>query len=310
LLLNRTIKLEARRKHCDVVVVSPNPYLIGQVNFERLRPNIIPIVCDFVDGGDWSDRQNTNTNYERHYVESSDAVICVSHLLAQQARTLNAYSYLIPNGVDLPRYTAYRRTHTVRDCKLALGIDPDAFVISIIGMTCSPRLYFVDAAIALARSGRKVILLLVGDSPLLPEISRRAQGADHIVRMEGAVPYERILPYFMATDVGLNVVDDEPYYHRQSPLKILEYAAMGKPVVVAPWLHEVARNALTNVSFCAPDAEPLAKHLSFLSDHGPACIESDLLRYDWTKLAAQVEDVLMQVIARRAKSSSFDVNET
>jgi glycosyltransferase involved in cell wall biosynthesis len=297
LFLNRAIIREARRGRCDIVVLSPNPYLIGYVNFARVR-RYIPIVCDYVDGGAWTGQ---DVNFERCYVESSDAVICVSRLLTQQARAVNAFSFFIPNGVDLARFRAYRTAHTVRECKLALGIDPDVFVISIIGMTCSSRLYFVDAAIALARSGRKVVLLLVGPSPLLPEILRRAQGADHILRIEGMVPHDEIMRYFMATDVGLYAVDDEGYYHRASPLKIFEYAAMGKRVVVAPWLDEVARISLPNVSFCEPDAEPLAKHISFLADNGPRCIETNLSSYDWTVLAAQVEDVLAQVIARSGK---------
>jgi glycosyltransferase involved in cell wall biosynthesis len=321
LFLNRAIIREARRRRCDVVVLSPNPYLIGHVNFERLR-RYIPIVCDYIDDGSWSDEDDKGhasgegatrsdrrrratarawPGYVRYYVKSSDAVICVSRLLLQQARAVNAFSFFIPNGVDLAPFRAYRAEHTVRECKLALGIDPDVFVISIIGMTCSSRLYFVDAAIALARSGRKVVLLLVGPSPLLPEILRRAQGADDIVRIEGTVPYQEIMRYFMATDVGLYAVDNEPYYHRASPLKIFEYAAMGKPVVVAPWLDEVALNSLRNVSFCEPDAEPLAKHISFLADNEPACVESNLSSYDWTALAAQVEDVLAQTIARRTR---------
>jgi glycosyltransferase involved in cell wall biosynthesis len=327
LFLNRAIIREAWRRRCDVVVLSPNPYLIGYVNFARLR-QYIPIVCDYVDDGAWSEEDDKGQasgegasrrsvrrrratarawpGYVRSYVESSDAVICVSRLLTQQARTVNPLSFFIPNGVDLARFKAYRAAHTVRECKLALGIDPEVFVISIIGMTCSSRLYFVDATLALARSGRKVLLLLVGPSPLLPEILRRAQGADDIVRIEGTVPYQEIMKYFMATDVGLYAVDDEPYYHRASPLKIFEYAAMGKRVVVAPWLDEVARNLLPNVSFCEPDAEPLAKHISFLADNEPTCVESNLSSYDWTVLAAQVEDVLAQIIARRKKKGERD----
>src|SRR5262245_500488 len=320
LFLNRAIIREVRRRRCEVVVLSPNPYLIGYVNFARLR-RYIPIVCDYVDDGAWSDeddkghassegasravcRRRATAGFARSYVGSCDAVICVSRLLTQQARIVNPFSVFIPNGVDLTRFRAYRAAHTVRECKLALGIDPDVFVISIIGMTCSSRLYFVDAALALARSGRKVVLLLVGPSRLLPEISRRAQGADDIVRIEGTVPYREIMKYFMATDVGLYAVDDEPYYHRASPLKIFEYATMGKRVVVAPWLDEVARNSLPNVSFCEPEAEPLAKHISLLADNEPPCIESSLSSYDWRILAAQVEDVLAQIIARRTKKGN------
>src|SRR5262249_24257838 len=325
LFLNRAIIREARRRRCEVVVLSPNPYLIGYINFARLR-RYIPIVCDYVDDGAWSDeddkahasgeavRRRRATarawpGYVRSYVESSDAVICVSRLLTQQARTVNPFSFFIPNGVDLARFKAYRAAHTVRECKLALGIDPDVLVISIIGMTCSSRLYFVDAAIALARSGRKVLLLLVGPSPLLPEILRRAQGAEPIVRIQGMIPHEEIMRYYMATDVGLYAVDDSPkprydYYHRASPIKLFEYSAMGKRVVVAPWLDEVARLTLPNVTFCEPDAESLATHISLLADNGPCFVEANLSPYDWTVLAGQVEDVLAEVIAKRQTEAS------
>ena len=303
LFVNRSIMREVRRRCCDVVVLSPNPYLIGYVNFARLRQEI-PIVCDYLDGGSWGSQGD---NFERHYVESSDAVICVSRLLCQQARAVNDFCFFIPNGVDLARFRAYRRAHTAGECKRALGIDPDRFVISIIGMTCSSRLYFVDAALALARSGRKILLLLVGPSPLLSDILRRAQGAESIVRIEGMIPHEEIMRYYMATDVGLYAVDDSPkplyeYYHRASPIKIFEYSAMGKRVVVAPWLDEVARYALPNVTFCEPDAESLATHISLLADNKPCFVEADLSPYDWTVLARQVEDVLAEVIAKRKRS--------
>jgi hypothetical protein len=73
LFLNRAIIREARRRRCDVVVLSPNPYLIGHVNLARLRL-YIPIVCDYVDGGAWSDQDENGAwseqdeNFERRYV--------------------------------------------------------------------------------------------------------------------------------------------------------------------------------------------------------------------------------------------------
>ena len=69
---------------------------------------------------------------------------------------------------------------------------------------------FCRCRAALAQNGRKILLLLVGPSPLLPEILRRAQGAEPIVRIEGTIPHEEIMRYYMATDVGLYTVDDSP----------------------------------------------------------------------------------------------------
>src|SRR5262249_2040029 len=119
LFTNRAIMREVRRRRCDVVVLSPNPYLIGYVNFARLRHDI-PIVCDYLDGGSWGSWGSQDDNFERRYVESSDAVICVSRLLSQQARAVNDFCFFIPNGVDLARFRAYRRAHTAGECKRAL----------------------------------------------------------------------------------------------------------------------------------------------------------------------------------------------
>jgi hypothetical protein len=43
-------------------------------------------------------------------------------------------------------------------------------------------------------------------------------------------------------------------------------------IVIAPWLDEVARMSLPNVSFCEPDAQPLAKMSHF------AKVEAELSR--------------------------------
>jgi glycosyltransferase involved in cell wall biosynthesis len=176
-------------------------------------------------------------------------------------------------------------------------------------MTCSPRLYFIDAARALAQRGLKIVLLLVGDSALLPAIRDRARATGDVVRVVGQIPYDEVLPYFMASDVGLNVVDDDPYYHLQSPLKIFEYAALGKPVLVAPWLDEVARNKLSNVTFCEDNATSLAEALARLHSRGMPTIEVDLDRYDWGKLTRELETILtgtIERVARRVPSASGD----
>lgn len=301
-ILNRAIRHEIATHGCDVFVSSPVVHIAGYIDFEQIRPHAA-ILCDYLDGGDWSEGQDPQ-HIERHWVREADAVLCVSRRLTDQARTLNSYSHYLPNGVDLKRYRQFRAAHGARECKVMLGIDPEAFVVSIIGMTCSPRLYFIDAALELARRGLKIVLLLVGDSPLLPAIRDRARTPSDIVRVIGQVPYEAVLPYFMASDVGLNVVDDDPYFHLQSPLKIFEYAALDKPVVVAPWLDEVARSKLTNVTFCEDNAVSLADTLMRLHAGGASTIEVDLDRYDWDKLTAELEGILATTVERVALQNS------
>ncbi len=295
-ILNRATKRELARRKYDVLVIAPAPYLTGLLDVSALRSRVA-IVCDYLDGGHWT-LNRADTEFERFYVRSADAVLCVSHGLQRQALTLNPKSYYVPNGVDFARYRQFTATHTARDCKLRLGIDPDAYVVSIIGMTCSERLYFVDAVVALARKNKNIVLLLVGDSPFLPEIQRRAGEWRHAVRAVGAVPYADVLTYFMASDLGLSAVDDQPYYHFQSPLKIFEYAAMGKPVLAAPRVEEVAEMHLPNVEFCEPNAESLERHIELAMETRSPRAVPDLSAYDWDRLTAQVETIL-SVVAER-----------
>jgi glycosyltransferase involved in cell wall biosynthesis len=305
-LLNRTIIRELTRRNYDMLVVAPAPYLTGYLDFGALRERV-PLVCDYLDGGDWT-QTPADTAFERRYVQSADAVICVSQGLLRQALSLNPRSYYVPNGVELDHYRQFKRKHTARECKAKLGIDPDAYVVSIIGMTCSPRLYFVDAIVALARRGKKILLLLVGESDLLDEIRRRAGQWRHLVRIVGGIPYSEIMPYFMASDLGLSAVDDHPYFHFQSPLKIFEYGAMGKPVLAAPMAKEVAEMQLSCVRFCDADAESLAHHIENMMASQEPAIEPDLDRYDWGRLASTVEEILSTTIERRASRRPGAIN--
>ncbi|HVM77660.1 MAG TPA: glycosyltransferase family 4 protein [Stellaceae bacterium] len=300
-LLNRAIRRELGRVRQDVLVVAPAPYLTGYLDFAALRGKI-PVVCDYLDGGDWTQTPEV-TEFERRYIAAADAVMCVSKGLLRQASSLNPRSFYVPNGVELDRYRTFRASHSVRECKTRLGIDPDAFVVSIIGMTCSPRLYFVDAIVELASKGRNVVLLLVGDSPLLEEIRSRAGGASRAVRIAGPIPYAEIMPYFMATDLGLSAVDEHPYYHFQSPLKIFEYGAMGKPVLASPRVEEVAETALSHVQFCEADAESLARHIERAMTAAAPAPEPDLERYDWDRIARTVEEILMDTAQRYASEA-------
>jgi glycosyltransferase involved in cell wall biosynthesis len=295
-LLNRTIRHESSRRQYDVLVAAAVPYLTGYLDFAALSGRM-PVVCDYLDGADWA-RDWRERAFEQLYVRSAAAVLCVSRGLLEQAQSVNPHSYYVPNGVELARYRAFRQSHTTRECKAAFGIDPDAFVVSIIGMTCSPRLYFVDAVTSLARKGKKIVLLLVGESPLLPEIQQRAGELQHTVRVIGGVPYDEVMPYFMASDLGLSAVDDHAYYHFQSPLKIFEYGAMGKPVLAAPATNELVAMNLSHVRFCDAHAESLERHIEHMMAAGDVITEPALEAYDWDHLAGQVEAILSRVSAK------------
>jgi glycosyltransferase involved in cell wall biosynthesis len=309
LLLNRLIGRELKRHPYDVLVIAPAPYLTGDLN-QRALQNKLAIVCDYLDGDQWPARWPSSVPISklepslaiRYNVEFADAVMCVSHGILEQSLTVNPAAFYVPNGVDLSTYREFRKHNSAYDCKRRLGIDPDAFTVStiglaFIGLACRARLYFVDAVLNLAEKGRKIILLLVGDTPLSGAIERKARRAPGVIRMTGRVPYEQLLAYFMASDMGLYATEDHVYYHFVSPLKIFEYAAMGKPVLVSPRLDEVSKTELSNVRFCEPSVGGVERGIEAVMSC-PDVREPDLREYDWNHLANKVEDVLAYAVSR------------
>lgn len=97
--------------------------------------------------------------------------------------------------------------------------------------------YAVDLALILEAAARlpQVGFLLVGSGRCLPwlESQVRARGLGN-VHLPGPVPYPRNLDYVEALDIGLLPRVPGQVADHAAPLKLLEYLALGKPVIATP----------------------------------------------------------------------------
>ena len=225
---------------------------------------------------------------ERRYCAAAAGVVAASPALAERARPYGRPVTVIPNGVDP---APYRRADG-RAVRAAIGAGAST-VVSLIGLTCSPSLYFVDALAALART-RPVLLLAVGDGPARRQIARRAQALAVPCVTPGWVEPAAIHPYFAATDIGLYPGDDSPYFRAASPLKVLEYLATPRPVVssaVDAW----GALGLRGVVTAPATPEGFAHAIDGLMDDrrwSPGGLES----LTWDHLAGRLAEVLGRLV--------------
>lgn len=300
--LNRFVQQIVKRHSIDVVIISPNQYLIGDLDFAALT---VPVICDYLDGFDWAQQPDSPlAAMERDYVEKADAVLCVSHGLMQQSRRVATNVHYLPNGVDVRRYREFIRGFDTRKAKAELGLDPDALTVSVIGLRCSPTLYFVEAVKRLREEGLRIQLMLVGDGPILDQVRAKFGGVGDLVRCTGRVPYSDILRYFAVTDIGLKPVDQHSYYHFTSPLKAFEYAAMGKPVIISPVLDELSRVGLSNFHFCENSAAALAAKIREIHESSQAVFDPNIQEFDWRNIAMNCERILRNVVDRHRTAVS------
>jgi glycosyltransferase involved in cell wall biosynthesis len=170
-------------------------------------------------------------------------------------------------------------------------------VVSLIGLTCSHRLYFVDALARLRPEVPGLVFLGVGDGPVLAPLAERCRaiGLPHV--LTGWVDPAEVADLFAASDVGLYPGDDIPYYSCATPIKVLEYLAARVPVVTN-WVDELVRLNLPGLTACPATADAFTDAIRHALTHRPTTFP-DMTAYAWDTLAARFGDEIDRAIAAR-----------
>lgn len=271
------IRKIVRRAQIDVVITGPSCYDTGYPPFDLE----IPILFDYLDCADW-DEGTDQKHPEQVYLERSDGALCVSALALERAKRYTDHHLLLPNGVAVERFAEasgemVRTRHGLEGAK----------VLSLIGLTCSRRLYFIDAV----RLAKQVLpdlkCLLVGHDPQIEAALDALPDAEDTFVYTGPRPHSEMPAYFAASDVGMYPVDESTYFHGASPIKIFEYTAAGKPVVV-PRIREAERMGFSNLVYASPTVSDFASGIieAFDTDVEPV---PEIHQYDWKHLADSLD---------------------
>jgi glycosyltransferase involved in cell wall biosynthesis len=193
----------------------------------------------------------------------ADVVVTVSSPLAEQVRVLAGRDALVlPNGVDCERFNpAVADRVGVRQ---RLGLD-DRLTVGWCGILRD--WHGIDLLLEAMRALPDATLLVVGDGPARPDLERHASalGVGGRVSITGRIPHGEMPDYVAAIDIA--VVPDERT-RIASPMKLLEYMAMARPVV-APRLQnieDVARDGIDALLFRAGDVKDLEAVLKTLAE--------------------------------------------
>lgn len=202
------------------------------------------------------------------------------------------HARMLPNGAN-PRHFV-PGVEGGRAVRQRYGVGADTVVVGWVGILRPwHRVDLLLEAVALTQG---IHVLIVGDGPDLGRLQHTATslGIDGRVTFTGRVTHAEMPAHVAAFDIAV-AADDRTGY--ASPMKILEYMAMAKPVV-APRLRnieDILHHRRTGLLFTAGSAEAMAsaleelrRHDELRSDLGRAArqaIEQDL---NWDRNASQV----------------------
>jgi glycosyltransferase involved in cell wall biosynthesis len=148
-----------------------------------------------------------------------------------------------------------------------------------------------------------IVLLLIGDGIAKAELETLANSLDlqgHVI-IKGTVPYQEVPLYIALADVGILPFPNILWWRVSSPIKLMEYLAMEKPVIVTDI--EAHRNVLisNNSGFfiASHDPETIAqgilrayqsrKHLKTMGQRGRKIVQEE---YTWEKQALKLDNFL------------------
>jgi glycosyltransferase involved in cell wall biosynthesis len=174
------------------------------------------------------------------------------------------------------------------------------------------RLYGLDVGIdglAQIRADLPWRLDVYGDGPWRPQIEAAIErtGTGDRITLHGVVPMDDLPALLAAADIGLVPSLHEPYLEYSLSTKLLEYAAMGVPIIatdLATFRHHFTDAALRFIPGNAPEA--LARAVETLSDHPEATAAMGLegqrqaTAYDWEHQKAVYLAIVDRLIAIRA----------
>lgn len=281
-LFRNYARLLVRNLGIDVLVYGIGHKVVGLPPFDIP----IPKVFDYLD-------LITYPDIEQEYIAHSDLVFCTSRVLVDRVQKFGKQAVYVPNGVSRSQIALGQRDRT----RAELGLQ-DKQVVSLIGLTSSPSLFFVDALAIAGKQEPNIVFLAVGGGDLLRPITERCQQLGLPLVTTGWVPNSEVANYFAATDLGLYAGDVNAYFDAACPIKVLEYTAAHRPVVATD-LEELRRMAFPNVRLSPPDAESFAS--AIIASLREPTEFADVSGFEWAALVQTVRESLAKLVQERSR---------
>jgi glycosyltransferase involved in cell wall biosynthesis len=197
-----------------------------------------PLIVDWDDlwGGGFADEHGGITakvlsNFESFVPRFADRITYVSEFLGNRIRQLGLanISVKIPNGANIDDIKLIDKQTALK----SLRLDPSyTYIISVGNTYFENGLRFMfDTIHLLQENNKKVRLIMVGVTDILPEVIKLYSQVKDNVIITGSVNFSEVLRYYSAADLLVLPMENNPIENARFPIRLGEYLASGKPIV-------------------------------------------------------------------------------
>lgn len=208
--------------------------------------------------------QRLAARMERWICSNATRTIVVSTPLKDYLESIgvpNGQCTVMPNGVDPDRFVPRPKDP---DLLRRLGIPTQSFVVGFTGVLrpWHGLDLLLEAAGRLIAKGLNLVVLIVGDGPYRGQMQEliMSHGLQRSILITGRVPHDRVPALVSLFDVAVS--PRATFY--ASPMKVIEYMALGKPVIVpnTPNFLDIVDDEVNGITFTDTDIAALADSLA------------------------------------------------
>ncbi len=280
-----------REERPDVLCLS-SPFF----SFIKERFSDVPVVYDCVDACEgFLDKEHVACwmlEREQELIDSAEAVLTVSNGLHNRCAGRNPRTYLIPNGVSLWA----NKGGTPSDLE---GLKRP--IIGFIGRM--GNWVDFDLLLDLAKSRPNYSIVLIGPLDEKNAQTKKLEQMDN-VHFLGTKVYADLVNYIGSLDVCTIPFKLQILTKMGNPIKLLEYASQGKPIVSTPL------DGVMEFSDIVYTSDGTSK--GFVDKIDEALSENDIdlqearkkraKQYDWESITSRVEGILLEVSDRKSRN--------
>lgn len=223
----------------DLLFLNTSNGVFSIFNFRR-RPVIIDIDVEHEPIGT-TKKNNLSKIFEKiltflnhSAIKKADKVLPLDSQLPSIVNELNINPQKIESllsGVDLKLFDPKNENY-----KEVVAIPKDRYILMQIGTIHEKRglNFLLECTKEISTNIKNILLVQVGCEPeyikKIKQISEEMDILDNVLPLP-MVKHEMVPAYLQVADIGVNIMEANKYYERQTPQKIFEYFAMGLPVI-------------------------------------------------------------------------------
>lgn len=217
-----------------------------------------------------------------------------------------------PSGVSPSIFSQNASSSEKDSLKRNLGLN-GKFVVFYHGFFAEDRgLKESVEAMALLRHGYPdLVLFFLGSGPFEQELKTiiANQGLSESVKMHESVKYSDVPKFIAISDVGLVPLPNLQKWRSQCPLKLLEYLAMEKPVIVTNLRahKEILQDSKSGIFVQSCNAQDIASCIKFAYENkeslpkwGKSGKQLVTEKYTWDQVAETFQNYLFSLKNKRA----------